>query len=145
MYIDLLKYPLFLSDFNENLILATNFRKYSKFHEDPSSASRVVACGLTDGPTDRTELVVALRNFPSAPKNSYFVFTTGNTSALTRIALLSVQVKRKGGIIWMKNLGAKSLGEGRRDERAACVWGGGSLNCQIKMFGNENVKKKIMQ
>ena len=35
-----------------------------KFHEDPSSGSRVVPCGWTD----MTELTVALRNFAQAPK-----------------------------------------------------------------------------
>jgi len=79
MYIGLLKYPLFFSDFNETLIFATNFRNYSKFHEDPSSGSRVVSCGRTDGPTDRTELVVAFRNLSNTHKNTCFICTIGNT------------------------------------------------------------------
>jgi len=53
------------------------FEKYSdiKFHEDPSSSSRV-PCGRTDGPTvkrtdtdrqtDMTKSVVAFRNFANA-------------------------------------------------------------------------------
>jgi hypothetical protein len=46
-----------------------------KFHEIPSSGSRVVRCGRTDGPTDgrrqtyMTKLIVAFRNFANAPKN----------------------------------------------------------------------------
>ena len=53
------------------------FEKYSniKFHENPSSGSRVVPCGWTDGRTDsrtdgRTDmmkLIVAFRNFANAP------------------------------------------------------------------------------
>jgi len=43
-------------------------------------------------------------------------------------------------------LGAKSLGEEWRDEGSACVWVGGSQNCLIKMFSNENIEKeKFMQ
>jgi hypothetical protein len=36
-----------------------------KFNENPSSGSRVVACGRTDV----TKLIVALRSFANAPKN----------------------------------------------------------------------------
>jgi hypothetical protein len=51
MYIGLhVKCPLFLSDFNENGIFSTVFRKHSniKFNENPFSASRVVTWGQTD-------------------------------------------------------------------------------------------------
>jgi hypothetical protein len=49
------KYPLFLSDLNEILILFDRFfEKYSniKFHKNPSSRSRVVPWGENDGRTD---------------------------------------------------------------------------------------------
>ena len=52
-------YPLFLSD----------FKKYSDFHENPSSGSRVVPCGKTGGQTYRR--IVAFRNSirgPSEPE-----------------------------------------------------------------------------
>jgi hypothetical protein len=44
------------------------FEKYSstKFHENPSSGSRVVSCRRTE---TRDEAVVAIRNFAKAPKN----------------------------------------------------------------------------
>ena len=47
------------------------FEKYSniKFHENPSSGSRVVQCGQTDGQENRTKLTVAFQNFTNAPKN----------------------------------------------------------------------------
>ena len=42
-----------------------------KFHENLCSGGRVVACGRTDGQTDRqTKLTVVFRNFANAPKNS---------------------------------------------------------------------------
>jgi len=46
-----------------------------KFHENPSSGSRVVACGRTDRQTDMTKLIVAYRNFANAPKNRSILFT----------------------------------------------------------------------
>jgi len=45
---------IFLSGFNENLILSTNFRKIKniKFHENPFIGSQTVSCGRTDRQTD---------------------------------------------------------------------------------------------
>jgi len=45
--------------------------KYSKikFHENPSSGSRVVPCGWTDWLTNMTKLIVAWCNIANAPKN----------------------------------------------------------------------------
>ena len=40
----------------------------TKFHENPSSGSRVFLCGRADGQTD-LKLIVAFRNFAKAPKN----------------------------------------------------------------------------
>jgi len=57
-----------LSDFNETLIFWPDFRKkYStlKFHENPSSGSRVVPRGRTD----MTKLTFAFSSFVNAPKN----------------------------------------------------------------------------
>ena len=44
------------------------FEKYSniKFDENPSSESRVVSCGRTDGQTDMTKLMVTFGNFANA-------------------------------------------------------------------------------
>ena len=61
--------PLLLSEFNEKLIFSITFEKYSniKFHENPSSGSRLVPWGRTERQTerqtDRTKLLVAFRNF----------------------------------------------------------------------------------
>ena len=46
-------HPLFLSDFKGTSILQTVFLNSNiKFHENPSSGSRVVQCGPTDGHTE---------------------------------------------------------------------------------------------
>ena len=39
------------------------------FHQNPSSDSRVVSYGQTEGQTDMTKLILAFRNFAKAPKN----------------------------------------------------------------------------
>jgi len=62
------KYLLFLSDFNAGQI----FEKYSnvRFHDNPSSGSRIVPGGRTDGQTDMTKLVITFRNFAIAPNET---------------------------------------------------------------------------
>jgi hypothetical protein len=47
------------------------YPKYSsiKFHEIPSSGSRVVSCGETDGQTDMTKLIVTFCSYANAPNN----------------------------------------------------------------------------
>ena len=51
------------------------FAKFSntKFHENPSSGSRVVPCGRTDGRKegrkDMAKIIFAFRNFANEPKN----------------------------------------------------------------------------
>jgi len=59
------KYPLFLSDFNETWNFLSEFRKIHniKFHKNPSSGSVLFHA---DGRTDVTKF---FRNFANAPKN----------------------------------------------------------------------------
>jgi len=52
------------------------FEKHSKFKfgENPSSWSRVVPCGQTDGQqTDMTKLIVTFRNFAKEPKHTKII------------------------------------------------------------------------
>ena len=62
------------------------FEKFSniKFHENPSSGSRVVPCGQTDGQTARQtgrhdEANSGFRNFATAPKNTLSTYTRLST------------------------------------------------------------------
>ena len=60
------KYPLFLSDFNETWIFSTDFLKYQiswkSVNRQPNHFMRM------DGQADMTKLIFALRNFANMPK-----------------------------------------------------------------------------
>ena len=65
------KYPLFLSDFNETLIFVTNFRKILKFQISWKSVHlKSIRSVRTDRRTDMTNLIVAFRNFANSPKKT---------------------------------------------------------------------------
>jgi hypothetical protein len=65
------KYPVFLSDFNETWIVLTDFRENLKYHVSSKFIFR--ACVRTDGRTDMTKLILfAFRNFANAPKNTVY-------------------------------------------------------------------------
>jgi len=75
MYIALhVKYPLFLSDFNEAEFSRHGFRKIFKYHISWKSVWWESSCsmrtdGRTHGRTVMTKLVIAFRNFANAPIN----------------------------------------------------------------------------
>jgi hypothetical protein len=90
MYIGIhVKYPLFLSDFNETRILSTDFRKILISH---LMKIRVVGAELfheggrtdrqTDRQTDMTKLIVGFGNFSNASKNNYW-----KTKSVRRVGL----------------------------------------------------------
>jgi hypothetical protein len=74
------KYSVFWSDFNGLDFSGQILEKYSdnKFHENPSSASRVAPCGQTD----MTKLTVAFRNFANSPKTQPVNAIQGNSGCL---------------------------------------------------------------
>ena len=51
-----------------------------KFHENPSSGSREVPCGQTDGQKDMRKLIVAFGNFANAPTNQSLTSVQQNPS-----------------------------------------------------------------
>jgi len=65
------KVPVILGTFwwNLNSLGIFSKKKYSKikFHENPTSGSRIVSCGQTD----MTNRIVAFRIYSTAPKNCY--------------------------------------------------------------------------
>ena len=77
MYVGLhVKYPLFLSRFNETWIFSMEFRKIIRYliswkfiQWEPSCSMR--ADRQTDRQIDMTKLIVRFRNFANAPKNQY--------------------------------------------------------------------------
>jgi hypothetical protein len=71
MYIGLhVKYPLFLSDFNETWIFSADFRKNPKHQIPCKPVPWKPNCSMrADGRTDMTKLIVAFRNFANASKN----------------------------------------------------------------------------
>jgi hypothetical protein len=72
------KYPLLLSDFNENCIFSTEFRKMLKHQIPPKSVQWEPSCSTrADGQTDMTEVLVDLRIFAKATKNPTFIETKG--------------------------------------------------------------------
>jgi len=64
------KWPQFLSDFNEPWIFSTDFRKILAYQILWKSAPWRASCSVrTDGQSDMAKLVVTFRNFAKAPKN----------------------------------------------------------------------------
>jgi hypothetical protein len=72
------------------------FEKYLniKFNENPSSGSRVVLCGQTDGESDM-KLIVAVRSCAKAPYNSLY-----RSPNMRFAGLDGQQVKRFGCLTW---------------------------------------------
>jgi len=70
-------------DINETGIWKIDFprnnQKDIKFRENPSSGSRVVQCGQTDGQRDVTKSLVTSRNFSITPKIISFLLRLKDT------------------------------------------------------------------
>ena len=85
IYIDLyVKYPLFLSDFNEGWIFSTYFRKIHKYQISWKSVHWELSCSMrTDGQADVKNLAIAFRNFAKELKRHNGL----TTSPLTTIKI----------------------------------------------------------
>ena len=72
MYVGLrVKYPIFLSDFNEIWVFSTDFSKNIQifnFMKFRLVRAKFHSHRRTDGQTDKTQLIVAFNNFANAPK-----------------------------------------------------------------------------
>jgi hypothetical protein len=67
------KYPLFLSDFNETWNIWTDFRKILQYEISWKSVQWEPSCSMrTDRWTGMTKLIVAVHNFVKAPINTVF-------------------------------------------------------------------------
>ena len=70
------RYPFILVRVSGKLNLLDSFSEKNsniKYHENPSSGSRVVPYGKTYGRTDMTNVTVAFSSFANAPKNGCLV------------------------------------------------------------------------
>jgi hypothetical protein len=133
VYIGLhVKYPLFLSDFNETWILSTCYKKILKHHFFLNSAGgkRGVPCGRTDGNikkrTDMTKLTVAFHNFVNAPNNGTSTYKKRviipinwiyRLAFLLEVVMFSVK-KKLNSWIWFRRI--SSLQKGRAVSQAVC-------------------------
>jgi hypothetical protein len=81
------KYPLFLSDFNETWISSIDFWRKLKYQVSSKSVQWEPSCSLrTDIQTDMTNLKVAFRNFAKAPKKlEYRQYLTSDVTTDTGI------------------------------------------------------------
>ena len=70
LYIGLhVKFPVFLSDFNETSIFFDRFSKNTQISNFMKIRTAGAQLFHADGQTDMTKLIVTFRNFANAPKN----------------------------------------------------------------------------
>jgi hypothetical protein len=68
------KYPLFVSDFNETSIFMIDFRKITQnFTKILRVGAVFFSCREADGRTDMTKLIVAFCNFANPPKKQTYL------------------------------------------------------------------------
>jgi hypothetical protein len=109
------KYPLFLSDFNETWIFSTDFLKILKYHISWKSVQRESSCTMwTDGQSDITKLLVAFHNFANAPNKISSLKHSSILSVCLRCCeLLLVHFPSLGR--WMIGYEARRSGDWQRE------------------------------
>ena len=92
MYIRLhVRYPLFSSDFNGIYKFSTKKSSNIKFHQNPSSGSRVVPRGLTD----TTKLISLFANFRTRLKNVFTCSVYTKQTPLNAPLVTAMKSRRK--------------------------------------------------
>ena len=92
------KYPLFLSGFNETRIIAISIRKILKYQISRKSVQWEQSCSMRMvSLTDMTKLMVVYRNSTKAPKNEPQILETRWSNKIWQAKLLSNERNEDGG------------------------------------------------
>ena len=83
-------FTLFRFSWNFNFLdrFSKNFSNIN-FHENPSSGSRIVPCGQTDGQTVKTKPKIYFRNFANTPEECWLMLLRECSFVPCRIVLFS--------------------------------------------------------
>ena len=95
------KCPLFLSDFNKTWIPSIDLRKMPKYEVSWKSFDWEPSCSMrTDGQTDMSVLIVALRNFGDAPKNCEYNWGRHNSPSSWASILRRVKQDKVNSVLY---------------------------------------------
>jgi hypothetical protein len=94
------KYPLFLSDFNESWIFWKGFRKILEYKISWKSVKWEPSCSIRDGRTDRDMMksIIAFRNLASAPKELWYIMDI-DSSHCTAVCFVELVWESRGSSV----------------------------------------------